>query len=1023
MFSVFSFWSFALVVALIVVLFNKIGALSRDVDNLKRELGNVLNKIKTQNPAQETTPLIKPADSLTCKETDDAQPLKTIAETKMPEDKPALEAAAVILAADVNAVKPEDIKEQDSPAVFKTEEDASADVFAGGAVQSGAEAFAVQEQALPGENLQPASSIGATDSAAPSKINLEMFAGAKLFAWIGGVAAFLALIFFIKYSIDNNLFTPQTRVIIGYVMALGALSAGVLIKNEALKTTRSVMFAIGITFIYISSYGGSIVYNLFPAYIAFIIMAAASGLSFFTAVIYDAKYAAVLGALGGYLTPFLLQTGGAKLSTLGTYFIILSVAALHVAVKKKWGSVFNIVSAASLLVLMAYHTKFLNRAATIDVAAFSFIKMGILTAYSYIASKSGLQGKSFKLIPSIAIVLSMFYVFANDYMYVVQMSYLLLLNAALLVLFWSNAYFKTMLAVGGCVAYTLLLYISAKPVNINTALCFYAAFAVVNTAAPLYKYYKERIVPGLLTGLYPCLLLLPVAISAFKADSVPAVLIIFIFGFFTLLFSVFRANLALSILSALATLIAVFVWMVMYKTTGFAVAMPVAFAALAAAFMYVNKKYISEYFGFFNAVPKRPDFVEQKFNTALKFIILMPYVMLVSFLLIKHPAAPHAFFTAGLFVTAIIYFISFKEKDGITQMLAVLGLFFIELFWFYTCYSFTEFSASCLWFTLLFAAFFIFPFIFKKHYFESKTPWYPAAFGGPLQFYLIYSANKLYFNSSDYLALIPAAFAVVYIAAAYIVHRWENRGEGVYNLRYGLFAAVGILFITLIFPILMDAPQWITVAWALEGAALVALFRHINLPALKYWAYGLLIVSFMRVINPCAINFAVAKGSILNWYLFLYPVVAASLYGAARLWQPKGQKLFKINCGALFIALGTVLLFILVNVEIAAYFADGSRLSFNFRGNFARDMSYTLSWGLFSIALFITGMLKHVKFSRVAGIALLAVTVLKLFLHDLWYLRQLYRVGALFGLAVILIVTAFMYQKYMAKNNKNENKN
>ena len=35
--------------------------------------------------------------------------------------------------------------------------------------------------------------------------------GVKLFAWLGGLALFLGVAFFIKYSFDNNLVSPQLR--------------------------------------------------------------------------------------------------------------------------------------------------------------------------------------------------------------------------------------------------------------------------------------------------------------------------------------------------------------------------------------------------------------------------------------------------------------------------------------------------------------------------------------------------------------------------------------------------------------------------------------------------------------------------------------------------------------------------------------------------------------------------------------------------------------------------------------------
>ena len=59
--------------------------------------------------------------------------------------------------------------------------------------------------------------------------------------------------------------------------------------------------------------------------------------------------------------------------------------------------------------------------------------------------------------------------------------------------------------------------------------------------------------------------------------------------------------------------------------------------------------------------------------------------------------------------------------------------------------------------------------------------------------------------------------------------------------------------------------------------------------------------------------------------------------------------------------LGTVLAFLLLNIEIADYFsAPGSTLTFQFSGSFARDMTYSIAWALFALALLVYGILKKI---------------------------------------------------------------
>jgi uncharacterized membrane protein len=76
-------------------------------------------------------------------------------------------------------------------------------------------------------------------------------------------------------------------------------------------------------------------------------------------------------------------------------------------------------------------------------------------------------------------------------------------------------------------------------------------------------------------------------------------------------------------------------------------------------------------------------------------------------------------------------------------------------------------------------------------------------------------------------------------------------------------------------------------------------------------------------------------------------------------------------------------------------------------------MTYSIAWALFAFALLLIGMRQKTRWVRYSGVALLVVTLAKLFLHDLSSLNQLYRIGAFIGVAIILIVASFVYQRFL----------
>ncbi len=137
---------------------------------------------------------------------------------------------------------------------------------------------------------------------------------------------------------------------------------------------------------------------------------------------------------------------------------------------------------------------------------------------------------------------------------------------------------------------------------------------------------------------------------------------------------------------------------------------------------------------------------------------------------------------------------------------------------------------------------------------------------------------------------------------------------------------------------------------------------------------------------------------------------------AARLWKPDNEWLFKVPARSLLNGLGVVLAFFLVNIEIANFYSAGTRLRFEFGRSLGQDLTYSLVWGGFGLMLLMVGLICHSRTARLASLALISTTTLKLFFYDLWSLGQLYRVGALLGLAVILVLVSILYQRQLGSS-------
>ena len=231
-----------------------------------------------------------------------------------------------------------------------------------------------------------------------------------------------------------------------------------------------------------------------------------------------------------------------------------------------------------------------------------------------------------------------------------------------------------------------------------------------------------------------------------------------------------------------------------------------------------------------------------------------------------------------------------------------------------------------------------------------------------------------------------------------------------------LIAGAALAFVTVAIPLQLDK-HWITVGWALEGAALAWLYTRVPHRGLLLGTAGLLAAVFIRLaLNPAVLTYQ-PRGElrIWNWYLYTYLLAAAAFFVAARFLKDTDDRL-RPEAPRISLVLpagATILLFLVLNIEIADFFSTGPSITFNFNAGLAQDLTYTLGWAVFSVAMLAAGIARHSKAARIAAIALLAVTVLKAFLHDLARLGGLYRVGSFVGLAICLSLVALALQRFV----------
>jgi len=876
-------------------------------------------------------------------------------------------------------------------------------------------------------------------------INWEQFMGVKLFAWAGGLALFLGVVFFVKYSFEHNLIPPELRVAIGFVTGLGLLVGGVLLhRRQQYVVGAQALCATGVVILYAVTYACRSIYKFefFGTIPTFLLMVLITTTAFFVAVRLNALVVAILGMLGGFLTPILISTGVDNPLGLFGYIAVLNVGLLVVAKHRRWYFLAALAATGTALMQVGWASEFFVRERYFEEAKI-FIALGVLLGFNalYLAATWWTKKKAefnWWLAGSALGLAGVAFAFTAWFFSFeplarspgLMFSFMFLIDLGVMAVSLLDKKAAPAQLVSGLIAFMLLAgWTSGWLSNdlLNTALVFYLVFALLHSVFPLIRRKLSGVTGPLWAGqLFPPLALFLVLIPIFKlADPSfavwPVVLLVD-------LLAIALAVATMSLLSVAAVLLltlvatAGLIFKIPQELTGLPTSMFLlgGFAVFfVVASVWLVRKLKPEAFS--KSFKLTDDLGNSENLAALlpAFSATLPFLLLIMATLRLPLANPSPVFGLALLLLVLLF--------GLTKMfsldwLPAIGLACVaalECAWHFNRFDPATATVPLAWYLVFLTVFTVFPFLFLKQFAGKVVPLATAALVGLPQFFLLHKLMKAAYPNSM-MGLLPAAFAIPALVSLVILLKRIPLDSPARMSQLALFGGVGLFFITLIFPIQFDR-QWITIGWALEGAALLWLFHRVPHPGLRLTGFGLLIAAFVRLaLNPAVFDYHTrAETPIFNWYLYAYGIVTVCLFAGARLLAPPRNLILKSNVPPILVALGTVLAFLLLNIEIADYFsAPGAALTFQFSGNFARDMTYSIAWGLFALVLLVIGIVKQVRPSRFTAVGLLVVTLLKLFFHDLAHLNQLYRIGAFIGVSVILIIASFAYQRFYAASNK-----
>lgn len=202
-------------------------------------------------------------------------------------------------------------------------------------------------------SVPPLSRVEAVISHPKKESDLEKFIGENLINKIGIVITVIGVAIGAKYSIEHDLISPLTRIILGYLAGIVLIAIGMKLKKNY-HNYSAVLVSGAMAIMYFITFAAFSFYGLFPKGVAFALMLVFTVFTVLAALKYDQQVIALIGLAGAYGVPFLLSDGTGDVRVLFIYIAIINIGILIISFKKYWKPVYYTAFVLTWLIFLGW---------------------------------------------------------------------------------------------------------------------------------------------------------------------------------------------------------------------------------------------------------------------------------------------------------------------------------------------------------------------------------------------------------------------------------------------------------------------------------------------------------------------------------------------------------------------------------------------------------------------------------------------------------------------------------------------
>ena len=152
---------------------------------------------------------------------------------------------------------------------------------------------------------------------------------------------------------------------------------------------------------------------------------------------------------------------------------------------------------------------------------------------------------------------------------------------------------------------------------------------------------------------------------------------------------------------------------------------------------------------------------------------------------------------------------------------------------------------------------------------------------------------------------------------------------------------------------------------------------------------------------------------VVNFQFLVFTIVLGVMVLVAYLYKRNEEQLTdheRYVFQALLVAANVVTIGVFSTEAIRFFDSQEAKLGTDFFS--AMHLTLTVLWAVYAIGIIVTGIARQSSRMRLAGMALLAVPVAKLFVFDIFLLDKGYRIAAFVILGGLLLAIGLVYQRY-----------